>query len=300
MFTVFASLLVGVVTGRVGGRRVADAAGHLLSVGLVVLLFVMGVRLGASDAVLADLDRIGAFAFALSFGSVAGSVVCAYAVRDVLPSFDADGDVAGAEGDSHTFTLLVVASLVAGAAFGALFLPADALSLVERATSLSLAGLLFAVGVGLGADGALVSQLRTLGPRVLALPVAVAVGSVAGALGVGVLLGMSGSAAAAVGAGFGWYSLSAVIITDTAGVHLGSLAFLANVFRELLTLLCLPFVVHHFGRAAGIAPGGATTMDVTLPAIKRSAGRGAVVPAFVTGAVLSSMVPLLVPALLAF
>ncbi|QDX39682.1 lysine exporter LysO family protein [Salarchaeum sp. JOR-1] len=300
MFTVFAALLAGVATGKLGGVRAARQAGRLISVGLVVLLFLMGLRLGASESVVANLGQIGLYAFVLALGSVAGSVACAYAIRGFLPSFDAAGDVESGSGDSRTLTALVLGALVVGAAAGATILPAGSLSLVERATTLALAGLLFAVGVGLGADGALLAQVKRLGVSILALPASIAVGSVAGALAVGVALGMRTTAAAAVGAGFGWYSLSAVLITDAAGVHLGSLAFLANVFREVLALASLPLVVRHFGRAAGIAPGGATTMDVTLPAVKDSAGDGAVVPAFVNGAVLSSLVPVLVPAFLAF
>lgn len=300
MFTVFAALLSGVATGKLGGVRAARHAGRLLSVGLVVLLFLMGVRLGASDAVLSNLGQIGLYAFVLALGSVVGSVACAYAVRGFLPSFDAPGDVDSGKGDSRALTALVLGALVAGAVVGATVLPAGSLPLVKHATTLALAGLLFAVGVGLGADGALLAQVKRLGVPILALPASIAVGSVMGALAVGVALGMSGGAAAAVGAGFGWYSLSAVLITDASGVHLGSLAFLANVFREVLALATLPLVVRHFGRAAGIAPGGATTMDVTLPAVKDSAGNGAVVPAFVNGAVLSSLVPVLVPAFLGF
>jgi uncharacterized membrane protein YbjE (DUF340 family) len=81
-------------------------------------------------------------------------------------------------------------------------------------------------------------------------------------------------------------------------VELGSLAFLSNVFRELLTIIILPFVVKYLGRITSIAPGGATTMDVTLPIIKETAGEETVIPAFVSGAILSILVPILVPFLI--
>jgi uncharacterized membrane protein YbjE (DUF340 family) len=104
--------------------------------------------------------------------------------------------------------------------------------------------------------------------------------------------------AMAVGAGFGWYSLSAVLITKIHSVELGSVAFLTNVFRELLTIISLPFVVKYIGKIPSIGPGGATTMDVTLPLIKKVAGEEIAVPAFISGVVLSSLVPILVPFIL--
>ncbi|MBS3786966.1 LysO family transporter, partial [Candidatus Bipolaricaulota bacterium] len=52
------------------------------------------------------------------------------------------------------------------------------------------------------------------------------------------------------------------------------------------------------GKIVSIAPGGATTMDVTLPLLKEIGGEEIILPAFFSGAVLSSLVPLLVPLLI--
>ncbi len=131
--------------------------------------------------------------------------------------------------------------------------------------------------------------------RVLLLPVAIAAGSLAGALLAGVLLQMPLMQAGAVGAGFGWYSFSAVLLSKLHSPQLGALAFLANVLRELLAMVFTPYVARYVGKIAAVAPGGATTMDVTLPIVARSAGEDAAVLAFLSGAVLSLLVPLLVP-----
>jgi uncharacterized membrane protein YbjE (DUF340 family) len=79
------------------------------------------------------------------------------------------------------------------------------------------------------------------------------------------------------------------------GVEVGALALFANILRELLTIVGLPFVVRYAGRLAAIAPGGATAMDVTLPFIVRYAGDEVGLMAFTSGAVLSALVPILVP-----
>ena len=169
---------------------------------------------------------------------------------------------------------------------------------MDKITTYALAALLFGVGVDLGKNKEIFVQLKNLGWQILALPFLIAVGSIVGAIIIGLFIGLSSNEAAAVGAGFGWYSLSGVILSKLHSVELGSIAFLANVFRELITIISLPFVVKYFGKLTAIAPGGATTMDVTLPIIKKTAGDETVIPAFFSGAVLSILVPILVPFLI--
>ena len=81
----------------------------------------------------------------------------------------------------------------------------------------------------------------------------------------------------AVGSGFGYYSLSSIFITEYKGAELGTIALLANISREILTLLAAPLLVRWFGNLAPISAGGATTMDTTLPIITRTAGQQFVV-----------------------
>ncbi|MFC7045420.1 lysine exporter LysO family protein [Halobacteriaceae archaeon GCM10025711] len=301
MLELLAALAVGLLLGYVAppGRSLHRAAPRLLNAGIVVLLFAMGVSMGTDETVLANLGEIGLQAFAVATGSILGSVALVAAISGRLPPFEtsAAGAFDDADGDSRALTAIILASLVAGVVVGRVALPAGALPLVDRVTAVALDVLLFSVGVSLAGSVALVDQVRTLGWTLLVIPASIAAGSIVGALGAGVAVGLTGNEAAAVGAGFGWYSFSAVLLTQLHSVELGSLAFLANVFREVLTLVTLPLVVRHFGTAAAIAPGGATTMDVTLPVVKETAGTEAVLPAFVSGAVLSSLVPFLVPLL---
>ena len=44
----------------------------------------------------------------------------------------------------------------------------------------------------------------------------------------------------AVGAGFGYYSLSSIFITEYKGPELGTIALLSNITREIITLLFAP------------------------------------------------------------
>lgn len=76
----------------------------------------------------------------------------------------------------------------------------------------------------------------------------------------------------AVDSGFAYYSLSSIFITEYRGAELGTIALLANIIREMYTLLLSPLIAKWFGPLAPISAGGATTMDTTLPIITQTVG----------------------------
>lgn len=75
----------------------------------------------------------------------------------------------------------------------------------------------------------------------------------------------------ALAAGFGWYSLSATIITDAYGALWGSVALLNDLSREILALLLIPYLGRHTPSAA-IGLAGVTGLDFTLPTLQRTLG----------------------------
>jgi uncharacterized membrane protein YbjE (DUF340 family) len=104
----------------------------------------------------------------------------------------------------------------------------------------------------------------------------------------------------AVGYGFGYYSLSSIFITELRGEELGVVALLANVMREVITLLAAPVFVVIFGKIAPIAAGGATSMDTTLPIISKCSGKEYAVISLFHGIVLTVLVPFLVTLILTY
>ena len=147
------------------------------------------------------------------------------------------------------------------------------------------------VGLSLGADRRLMEILRSLRPRILLLPLGTTVGTFAGCALVSLFLAYSLADCLAVGAGFAYYSLSSVFITQYRGEELGTVALLANIFRELFTLVFTPGLVRLMGAPAPIMCGGASTMDTTLPGITRAAGTLWTFPSIVHAMVLDFSVP---------
>jgi uncharacterized membrane protein YbjE (DUF340 family) len=165
----------------------------------------------------------------------------------------------------------------------------------------SLYALMFFVGIGIGADSNALSVIRKTKIKILLVPLSVIVGSLLGAAVISSFLSeINVIEAMAVGAGFGYYSLSSIFITEISGETLGVIALLSNISREILTLLATPFFVKYFGKLAGIASGGATSMDTCLPIISESTGKEWAIIAVFSGVVLTIVVPFLVPFILSF
>lgn len=161
--------------------------------------------------------------------------------------------------------------------------------------------LMFLVGIGIGADKNSWSVLKTMKIKVFLVPLGVITGTFAGTALASLLLpDLKLKEVLAVGAGFGYYSLSSLFITQLSGEMLGVTALLSNILREILTLLATPLLVQYFGKLAGIASGGATSMDTTLPVITRYSGKEWSIISVFSGVVLTLLVPFLVTFILKF
>lgn len=319
MLAIFAVILGGIITGRLlVGRRLSFVQ-SLITVIIWVLLFLLGVEVGADPAVVGGLATLGVAAFALFACSVAGSVFASWTlwrwirrpeggsipVESALPE-PADGVSDGVSGEAGRCdlsawgalkgSLVIVAFFVVGCLVG-LWVQPD-----MKGSPLStwvLYALMFCVGITLGNDRTLVGRVRRLDRRLALLPVATALGTLCGAWLATPLFG-AGSAvkgaadSLAVAAGFGYYSLSSIFIADLRGAELATVALLCNVMREIFTLLAAPLVARWFGPLAAVSIGGATTFDTTLPIIMRAAGAPYAVVSIFHGCVLDFSVPFLV------
>ena len=299
MLVIFAVIIGGIVTGRLLISRRLAFVQRLITVIIWALLFLLGVEVGGDPAVVGSLATLGGAALAIFALSVAGSILAAWLLwrrirGRAVPGDDGEAD---AEAPRSTWTalcgsLVIVAFFVAGCIVG-LFAPLDMAG--SRVSTYVLYALMFCVGVTLGNDRTLAGRVRRLDPRLALLPVATAVGTLAGAaLAAPLLAQWSLTDSLAVGAGFGYYSLSSIFIADFRGPELATIALLCNVMRELFTLLAAPLVARWCGPLAAVSIGGATTFDTTLPIITQAAGRPYAVVSVFHGCVLDFSVPFLV------
>lgn len=162
-------------------------------------------------------------------------------------------------------------------------------------TFYALCALLLFVGIGIGSDRNIVTKFKSLDVRMALLPLGTALGTFAGSLVVSFILsGRSPLDCLAVGSGFGYYSLSSIFITEYKGAELGTIALLANIIREMVTLLLSPVLAKVFGPLAPISSGGVTSMDTTLPIIMASSGEQYSAVSIFHGFILDFSIPFLV------
>jgi len=158
--------------------------------------------------------------------------------------------------------------------------------------------LVFVVGIDLGKNVETWYKLRKMGIKILLAPLIVILGTLAGAFAVSFFVETSLKDTLAISSGFGWYSMSAVLLKKLVSTEVGAIAFLANLFRELMAILFIPLIVKYLGKFPAMAPGGATSMDTTLPFVSKYAGKEIALIGFISGLTLTFVSPFLISLLI--
>ncbi|MCE4625887.1 MAG: lysine exporter LysO family protein [Desulfurococcales archaeon] len=160
----------------------------------------------------------------------------------------------------------------------------------EQITTVLLGVLVFLIGLELGGR-------RDLGRRDLLAGVFLAISTIAmstiAGLLLGVVLDLDVRLSAAVGGGCGWYTLTGPMLAEIGGAYWGYLGFTSNLAREIIVIALYPLLPRRL-EFAGIAAGGATTMDTSLGVIA-ARGRSLGVIAFAHGAIITLLLPIILP-----
>ena len=289
-------------------------------VALIVLVLTMGMRMGSNEEVIANLSTIGVSALLMTVVIMACSILAIWLARQamgidrfgrmknaeagVLPS-EGGAETAAAEdeaADGNSTTVAIIASVAAGMAFGYLVIRRMFEGNMDQFDSLAgltikigLCLLLVFIGLDLGLDGTVVDNFKKVGLRILVFPAVVVVGTLAGAAACSLFMEFSLKECLAIGAGFGWYTLAPGIIMENGYVTASAVAFLHNVMRELFSIIFIPLIAKKIGYIETTGMPGAAAMDVCLPIVEKSTRSDIAVYSFVSGVILSTAVPIMVP-----
>jgi uncharacterized membrane protein YbjE (DUF340 family) len=130
--------------------------------------------------------------------------------------------------------------------------------------------------------------------KILLVPLGCILGSLFGAyLSYLLLDSLSLTDALLFSQGYGFYSMSGIVISELKGAELGSIALINDLFREIFAILLMYCIGWRYPRAA-ISSAGATAMDVTLPMVKQACGNDFIPHAMVSGFILSVIAPIAV------
>jgi len=166
-----------------------------------------------------------------------------------------------------------------------------------------LYALMLQVGLSIGSSKDLKFIVGSLRPKYLLIPLGTVCGTLLfSALASLLLSRWSIFDCMAVGSGFAYYSLSSILITQfkepsiglQLATELGTIALLANIFREMMALLGTPLLCKYFGKLAPISAAGVNSMDVVLPLITRYSGKDMMPVAIFHGILIDMSVPFFV------
>ena len=287
----------------------------------------MGMRMGSNEEITGNLSTIGLSAFVITLFTIAFSIGAIFLTRkmmkidrygrlaaaDEMNSASAD-ESAGKEPASeesekksglNLMTVMIVIAVAVGMLIGYFVIRRVFAGNMESFENMAGLGikiglclLLIFVGIDLGLDGTVIENFKRVGIRILAFPAVVVIGTLLGAGISGTLMGLNLKESLAVGAGFGWYTLAPGIIMEAGYITASAVAFLHNVMRELFSILFIPMVAQKIGYIETTGMPGAAAMDVCLPIVEKSTRSDIAVYSFVSGVILSILVPVLVPVII--
>ena len=299
------ALIMGMLCARaVGLNRFQKSAAVLQTTLVWLLLFFMGVNTGGIEGITTQFGTIGLSALVLTLLGVAGTVVFSLAVSSIVtPSVGHEG-IAIAKRKERSLLrrlydivkepLVLVGIVVLGLTLR-LSTPLFDWFQSSLVTYL-LYTLLFFVGMGMvhkqiSFKGVLADKSLFL------LPFYTIAGTYLGALLAPLLTDYTIREAWGMLSGFGWYSLSGILISDLGFPILGSISFLANLLRESFSFFLIPF----FGRLGkryyypAVCTAGATSMDVTLVLLSSHFGTRTMLGSIYHGVIMSLAASILIP-----
>lgn len=295
MFTVISILWGGMAAGYVLRRRPVRHIGRVVACAIWILLFLMGAETGGNPALMQSLGRLGLEAAALTVSTATGCLGLSWALWKATGGKrmqDKEGGAPRHLRQQITDSATILAFFLAGILAGQAGLFPDRMA---DTGFYALCALMACVGFGIGQTRGLFGNLKQIDRRWITLPLVTVAGTWAGAAAVAALMPRhSLTDWLAASSGFGYYSLSGILITELRHAELGNLALMYNLLRELVALLFAPFIARAFGPLAPVSQGGAASGDTVLPAVTACCGKEMAALAVFHGVAVDLSVPFLV------
>ncbi|MFP8779875.1 lysine exporter LysO family protein [Hydrogenophaga sp. RWCD_12] len=286
------ALLLGIGIGRIA-PQLARKTGHALKVLIFLLLFYCGRefsailqvgptlgRIVSTSAIFALLTTAGSWGLMIMFLKQQGALAVSPGQALALQSWRR----AGAD------CLVALGTVTAGVVAGQHDLPLVGLIGTHH--------LIHVMVLLIGVELVEVPLARTWrDPSAWAVPLLVMGGSALGGLGAAWWTGESARVALAIASGFGWVTLSSVLVGNALGDEYGAITMVTDMLRELMAITALYLFGARFSRQS-IGLCGATALDATLPLIRAQCGTGFVPLALLSGLVLTLASPVFIVLLL--
>lgn len=300
--TLLISLALGIVLGykKIIKESLGSFMRKFFAYGFFIMLVFLGAKIFTSKEVVESIGSIGLIALLFAvFASISAVFITISLLGWLNPKYKNITIENGLTKKHSPEIKQVFGPIIAigiGAAIGILRpgLPIDYDVWIYRLLNI----LIFGIGIDIGFSREELKLIKDVGWLAFLVPLGSLLGGLVGSLLVGMATGIPPLIAIAIGAGSGFYSVTAPLVAQVAGPKFGALVLLANFLRETITITLLPLIALRFKHMALVTIGGATTMDVTLPVIARSLGPKIAMVALAQGAILTFLIPFILPIIL--
>lgn len=272
-------------------KKILDVVHRALNSMVYIILFLMGITLALLENLSAHLFSI--LIYALTF------FVCIFSLNLIslllLDKFDPWKIPKHKQEKPPSRIKMVLESLqLCGVLLIGFFVGLTGfkfLHYADKGGQIALMLLLLLVGIQLRNSGMSLKQIL-VNRRGTTIALVMGASALVGGAIAAFLLGIPVKMGLALASGFGWYSLTGIVLTDAYGPVMGSAAFFNDLARELAAIMLIPLIINRY-RSTALGICGSTSMDFTLPVLQRSGGVSIVPAAIVHGFVLSLITPIL-------
>ena len=190
--------------------------------------------------------------------------------------------------------VLAMVALLLGILCGNVIIPEQLVDSIFHASDYILYVLMFCVGISIGMNKMVFHKIKEYHVKIFIIPLGIMIGSIIGGACSVLLLDLPFHECIAVASGLGWYSLTGILLSNLGGATIGTIGFLSNLMREILSFLMIPYIAKKLNHFTAIAPAAATSEDTTLYVIMKSTSEEVAIMAVFSGVICSAMVPILI------
>ncbi|MBD1564698.1 lysine exporter LysO family protein [Vibrio sp. S12_S33] len=288
MLFIFAPLVVGYLFS-ITNQQWLSALNKTTSWLVYVILFLMGLSLAALDNLGDNLQLILKFT-AVFFLAIGLCNLLVLPFIDKCWPIKTDANHTKLPLSNMALESIKLILVVGGGLIIGVVLALD-LTWVDTASEWILFILLFFIGIQLRNSGLTLRQIL-LNKHGMIIASVIIISSWIGGIISAMILEIPVYRGLAMASGFGWYSLSGILMGDAFGPVYGGASFMIELLRELIALVMIPMLIRS-KPCTSIGYAGATAMDFTLPVIQTTGGVRCVPIAIVSGFILSLLVPIL-------
>lgn len=285
-----------------------------MNVLVYLLVFFMGLRMGANKEIVDSLGTIGVQSVLVSLITIVLSMLGITVSRMIL-RMDRYGNVgedrvpkghkphkeAKANVNGIKSTIIIGLLVVVGMSIGYFLIykkwavQDEFMVVSDPYLTACLIMLIGTVGLNLGLDGSVFRNIKKAGMGIVLFPIMAVLGSAIGGVIYGIITPFSLREGVAIACGFGWYTYAPNVILQAGYPVASAVSFLHNVIREVVGIIGIPFLTQKIGYIEACAVPGVAAMDVCMPIVERSAREDTVVYSFGIGLLMCLSVPIIVP-----